>query len=254
MYYTLYDKVAAATFGETPFKNFSVALVEQDIEQKAAILKLINSLQSALKSDDALSAQLNCDLSVQLFDEKYEEALNLVDSAIDDYNNMGARKQKLSFKSTPSSVDSVTFVHFEDVYKNQDITPCNMHPAVFNEEALTYGEYEGGEEGKFSVDNPGFFSPFQKNPLSKTANNAKSVETANKSIDNSAMIAADAEQNWQFSPIYPANSGASANYTISLEDISINSARSEYEVVKVHYKSKILSVCPQDGTMVCTIT
>ena len=226
--------------------------MEQDIEQKAAILKLINSLQSALKGDDALFAQLNCDLSVQLFDEKYEEALNLIDSAIDDYNNMGAGKKKLSFKSTPPSAESVTFVHFEDVYKNQDVTPCNMHPTVFNEEALTYGEYDVVEEGKFSDENPGFLSPFRDNPFSKTGKSVKSTGTVNKIINKSGMVAVDGGQNWQCSPIYSSKSAASGNCNFSLEDvdISVNSLRSEHEAVNVHFKSKTMTVYPQDGTMV----
>jgi hypothetical protein len=224
--------------------------VEQDIEQKAAIMKLINSLQSALKGDDALFAQLSCDLSVQLFDEKYEEALNLVDSAIDDYGNMGAGKQKLSFKSTPSSAESVTFVHFEDVYKNQDATPCNMNPTVFNEEALTYGEYDGAEEGKFSAENPGFLSPFRDNPFSKAVKSAKSTGTVNKSVNKSAMVPVDGGQNWQCSPIYPSHSAGSGTYSLEDVDISITSSRSEHEAVNVHYKSKTMTVYPQDGTMV----
>ena len=226
-------------------------MVEQDIEQKTAILKLINSLLIAFKEDDDLSTQLNCDLSLQLFDERYEEALNLVDSAIDDFNSA---KSKPALKPVPQSTETTAYIHFEDVYKNQDVTPCNMHPTIFNEETLCYGVYQA-EETKFACENPSFLSPLRSNPMNKPGTNRKNTAASGGTVERNNLFSAKSvtagtagQQTWQQTPLYPPKSAGSGGGTIDEGDVNL--CLSEYETIVVNCKSKLITVCPQNGTMV----
>lgn len=225
--------MAAAKVGEAPFALLSNALIEQDVEQKAAILKLVNSLLLALKDNDDVSAQFTFDLSLQFFEERYEEALNLVDSAIDDVSNTAAAK-----KATPSSIDSATSVNFEDVYKNIG-TPCSGNRLDVHEETLGYGLYQY-EENKFSADNPGFFSPLKSHGLQ----GINPMSTLKKQVST---------RNWHSSPAYPPSKSieiASGSAGFEVEDIYGSYLKPDYETFEVRTKVKTVTVCPQDGSMV----
>jgi hypothetical protein len=85
---------------EAPFASLSLALVEQDIEVKAAILSFINALIMSVdetKSRFALRAELNA----QLFDERLETALHQVDKEV------AVLTSNEACPSSPSVVSSV---------------------------------------------------------------------------------------------------------------------------------------------------
>jgi hypothetical protein len=66
---------------EAPFASLSLALVEQDIEVKAAILSFINALIMSIDETKSRFA-LRAELRAQLFDERLETAIQQVDKEV----------------------------------------------------------------------------------------------------------------------------------------------------------------------------
>ena len=72
-------QLAARAQQEGTFASYSNALVEGDVEVKAAIMKFINTILEAVEEAPTIYEQLKIDLNRQLFGERYAEAIQSVD-------------------------------------------------------------------------------------------------------------------------------------------------------------------------------
>ena len=78
----MYMQLAARSQQEGAFASYSNALIDGDVEVKAAIMKFINTILEAVEEAPTIYEQLKIDLNRQLFGERYAEAVQSVDKVL----------------------------------------------------------------------------------------------------------------------------------------------------------------------------
>jgi len=119
----VFIKLSAKSRKEAPFADLTFALIELDVEVKAAVMRLVNSLLNSLSSTHVY-IELKSDMNSQLFDERILEASQLVDRGLEELNITSKGRSgdgdDIRRKSILAGISMSLYdnVDFGDIYEN----------------------------------------------------------------------------------------------------------------------------------------